>query len=63
MIELTLSVQNAAGTVLASAAGEGECWLVYEPEYAPGDCLSVSCGQADQFLMVCLDDALTPALV
>lgn len=63
MTELTLSVQNAAGTVLASAAGEGECWLVYGPEYAPGDCLSVSCGQAGQFLMVCLDDALAPALV
>lgn len=42
---LTLSVQNAAGAVLASASGQEETWLVYEPEYVPGDVLSVSCGE------------------
>lgn len=63
MTELTISVQNAAGVVLDSASGEGECWLVYEPAYAPGDQLYVSCGQPDQFLVLCLDDALPPAFV
>ena len=42
MTPLTLSVQNASGAVLASASGQGEAWLVYEPAYAPGDQLCVA---------------------
>lgn len=60
---LTLSVQNAAGAVLASASGQEETWLVYEPEYAPGDVLSVSCGEPGRFLILQLDDTLAPAFV
>lgn len=60
---LTLSVQNAAGAVLASAAGGEEAWLVYEPEYVPGDVLGVSCEAPGQFLVLQLDDALAPAFV
>ena len=58
MTRLTLSVQNASGAVLASASGQGEAWLVYEPAYAPGDQLCVACGAPGQFLVLCLDDAL-----
>lgn len=60
---LTLSVQNMAGTVLASASGRGETWLVYEPEYVQGDVLRVSCEMPGQFLVLQLDDALPPAFV
>ena len=60
---LTLSVQNAAGAVLASASGQEETWLVYEPEYVPGDVLSVSCGEPGRFLILQLDDTLAPAFV
>lgn len=63
MTRLTLSVQNASGAVLASASGQGEAWLVYEPAYAPGDQLCVACGAPGQFLVLCLDDALAPGFV
>lgn len=60
---LTLSVQDMAGAVLASATGGEETWLVYEPEYRQGDVLRVSCGEPGQFLVLQLDDALPPAFV
>lgn len=63
MTTLTLSVQNAAGEALASRSGEGEAWLVYEPEYAPGDRLCLTCSQPGQFLVMTLDDAVAPAFV
>lgn len=63
MTELTLSVLNAAGEVLAAASGQGEAWLVYEPEYAPGDCLRVACALPGQYLILALDDAVAPAFV
>lgn len=63
MTELTLSVLNAAGEVLSSAAGRGEVWLVHEPEYAPGDRLRLACSAPDQFVILQLDDALAPAYV
>lgn len=60
---ITLSVQNAGAHILASASGEHEAWLVYEPEYVPGDRLCVSCNEADCFLVMQLDDTIAPALV
>lgn len=62
-MNLTLSVLNAAGEALSSASGQGEVWLVYEPEYAPGDRLRLTCAHPDQFLVLGLDDALAPACV
>lgn len=63
MSELTLSVQNTAGEILASASGQDEIWLTYEPEYDQGDSLCVSCGEDEAFLIVQLDDAMSPAFV
>lgn len=63
MTTLTLSVSGAQGAVAASAAGQGEVWLVYEPEYLPGDRLLLSCSAPEQFVVLALDDALPPALV
>lgn len=63
MTELTLSVVNAQGAVLASASGRGEAWLVYEPEYAPGDTLRLACSAPGRLVELALDDALAPALV
>ena len=60
---LTLKVQNRNGAVCASATGDGEVWLVYEPAYAQGDTLCVISDQPDQFLILCFDDALAPAFV
>lgn len=62
-MELTLSVLSAAGDVLSSAAGRNQVWLVYEPEYVPGDRLRLTCGAPDQFVILALDDALAPAYV
>ena len=61
--ELSISVNGAGGTLLASSSGKGETYLVYEPEYRPGDCLCVTTEAADQFLILQLDDALPPAYV
>ncbi len=63
MTTLTLSVQNAAGETLTSASGAGEVWLVYEPEYVPGDLLRLVCSQPGQFLVLALDDAIAPSFV
>ena len=63
MTRFTLSVLNAAGETTASATGQGEVWLVYGPEYAPGDRLRLDCSDPDQFIVLQLDDALPPAYV
>lgn len=63
MTELTLSVNNVAGEVLASVSGQNEVWLTYGPQYQPGDRLCLRCGEADAFLIVQLDDAMSPAFV
>ena len=63
MAELILSVETAAGEVLASASGQDEVWLTYAPQYRPGDRLCLSCGAADAFMVVQLDDAMSPAFV
>ena len=63
MCSITLSVQDPAGTIRASASGMEEAWLVYEGEYAPGDRLSVCCGHPNQFLILRLDDGLPSAFV
>lgn len=60
---ISISVKDASGARLASASGEGEACLVYEPPYRPGDCLCVSVGAADQFLILRLDDTMPPAFV
>lgn len=50
--ELSISVNGAGGTLLASSSGKGETYLVYEPEYRPGDCLCVTTEAADQLLIL-----------
>ena len=60
---LTLSIQNAAGKILASAWGGEEAVLVYEPEYQPGDTISLSCDKENSFVMLHLEDTLAPAFV
>lgn len=63
MAELTLSVENAAGKPLATAFGQDEVWMTYEPQYQPGDRLCVSCGEKEKFLILQLDDAMSPAFI
>lgn len=63
MSELTLSIRNGEGAVLAAMSGPEEAWLVYDGAYAPGDRLCVSCTPGDRFLIAALDDALSPAFV
>jgi len=41
----------------------GETCLVYEPAYRPGDKLCVEIEKANQFLVLQLDDAMSPAFV
>lgn len=63
MPKLTLTIQDRSGVVRACASGDGEVWLVYEPSYIQGDTILVISDQPDQFLVLCLDDALAPAFV
>lgn len=63
MPALTLSVQNAAGENLASASGQDEVWMTYAPQYKEGDCLCVRCGEPDTFLILQLDDGMSPGFV
>ena len=60
---LRLSVEDASGKLLASASGEGETCLIYEPEYCSGDLLRVTVDPAGQFLILRLDDTMPPAFV
>ncbi len=60
---ITVSVKDVAGNVLAAACGTGEVCLVYEPEYCPGDRLVVTTEFPDQFLILRLDDAMPFAYV
>lgn len=60
---LTLSIQNAAGEILASACGGEEAVLVYEPEYQPGNTISLACDKENSFVMLHLEDTLAPAFV
>ncbi len=63
MAELTLSVENEEGKTLASVSGQDEVWMIYNPQYQPGDQICVSCGEMDAFLIVQLDDAMSPAFI
>lgn len=60
---LTLSIYNSQNLLQASASGNEEAVLVYEPEYAPGDYITLTNHQEDTFLVIRLDDALAEAFV
>jgi len=59
---LTLKIENESGVVV-SASGESEVVLVYENEYKPGECLTIECDKQNQYLILQLDDAMSPAFV
>ncbi len=60
---LTIKLINAAGTVLAEASGDDEVFLVYSSAYQEGDCVVLE-GQSPQgWVVLCLDNAMPPALV
>ena len=59
---LKLSIFNADQQLLACAQGE-EAVLVYEPEYAEGDHITVTCDQENSFLVIRLDDAMAESFV
>lgn len=60
---LTISVLNIANEVRAAASGDREAVLVYEPEYVPGDTITVRSDEGSCFTVMQLDDALSPAFV
>ena len=59
---LTISIYNSQNLLQATASGK-EAVLVYQPEYRPGDYITVACHQEDTFLILRLDDALAEAFV
>lgn len=62
-MNVSLKVINQKGETLACAAGEKDVSLVYHAEYQENDCLAVECGEAGQYLVLQLDDAMAPTLV
>jgi len=59
-MSLSLKVTNIRNEILASAERESEVFLVYEPEYAQGDCLVVESSEEKKFLVLQLDDSIAP---
>jgi len=62
MEEISLTVKNSSGTVLAQGRGSLFVNLVYKAEYAEGDIIELV-APAGTFLMIQLDDVLEPAYV
>ena len=62
-MQLTLRIEDAAGGALASATGEDEAILVYEPEYQLGDQLILECDTIGVYLIVELDDGMSSVFV
>ncbi len=60
---ITISVKDDAGNMLATSCGIRETCLVYEPEYRPGDRISVTTEAPGQFLILRLDDTMPSAYV
>lgn len=61
-MELTLKVVDVAGEVRARATGTDEAYLVYRDSYNEGDQVVVE-ASAPGYLVLALDDAMTPAIV
>ncbi|WP_037078288.1 discoidin domain-containing protein [Neorhizobium vignae] len=61
-MELTLKVVDVAGEVRARATGTDETYLVYRDSYNEGDQVVVE-GSEPGYLILALDDAMTPAIV
>lgn len=61
-MELSLKVEDAGGTVLASTTGTDETVLVYRGAYGEGDRLVVE-ADSDGHIVLTLDDAIAPAPV
>ena len=59
---LLLKIENGSD-VIAMLSGEKEVTLVYEPGYKPGDCLVIESDKQESFLILQLDDAMSPAFV
>lgn len=59
-MNLTVSVKNAAGEVLASATGKNRVYLNYTAEYQAGDVLSLTSDEPG-YVIAQLEDSLDPA--
>ena len=60
---LTFEIKNKSGEVLAKQSGQDFVHLVYENEYAEGDCIVFSVSQKKSFLVIQFDTVLNPAFV
>jgi len=62
-MQMSISVKNAQGTVLAHREACDLVDLVYKDAYRQGDCIHLACSVPDTFLVIRLEDAMAPALV
>ncbi|WP_321342280.1 discoidin domain-containing protein [uncultured Cohaesibacter sp.] len=59
---MRVTICNKDAVHLCSAEGQDELWLIHEAEYEPGDTIEILDDKTDAFLVVQLDDAMSPAL-
>lgn len=63
MMQISLTIENTDGDVLAENKNSDYVNLVYSQEYQPGDRIVLSVSEAGTFLMIQLDDVMNPSLV
>ncbi len=59
-MSLCIKIINSQDETIDCAEGENEVFLVHDSEYQEGDCLVVECSEANKFLILQLDDTISP---
>ncbi len=63
MLELSLSVKNLEGNILAQSTNSGFVNLVYNADYIEGDKIVLGVNQPNTYLIIQLDDVMNPSFV
>jgi hypothetical protein len=63
MTQLMLEIQNAKGIVKESFSDEDQVTLVYTQAYENGDTIVLKSSEANVYLVIQLEDSMTPAFV
>lgn len=61
-MKLTVKITDEKGNGLSQAQGEDKVSLLYDPEYRQGDQIHVECETPGQYVMIQLDDTISPCL-